>query len=59
MTKPNEDRTVMMRNESRKDSGKANAAPVKQSANPDGRLICLDPSQVDGGKSEVIVPLRR
>ena len=58
MTKPNEDRTVMMRNESRKDSGKANAAPVKQSANPDGRLICLDPSQVDGGKSEVIVPLK-
>jgi hypothetical protein len=58
MTKPNEDRTVMMRNESQKDSGKANAAPVKQPANPDGRLICLDPSQVDGGKSEVIVPLK-
>ena len=35
-----------------------NAAPAKQAANPDGRLICLDPSQVDGGKSEVIVPLK-
>jgi pSer/pThr/pTyr-binding forkhead associated (FHA) protein len=58
MSKSNEDRTVMMRSESRKDSGKANAAPVKQPANPDGRLICLDPSQVDGGKSEVIVPLK-
>jgi len=58
MTKPNEDRTVMMRDNSRKDSGKANATPVKQPAYPDGRLICLDPSQVDGGKSEVVVPLK-
>jgi pSer/pThr/pTyr-binding forkhead associated (FHA) protein len=58
MTKSNEDRTVMMRDDGRKDSGKANAAPVKQSANPDGRLICLDPAQVDGDKSEVIVPLK-
>jgi hypothetical protein len=58
MTKSNEDRTVMMRDDGRKDSGKANAAPVKQSANPNGRLICLDPAQVDGDKSEVIVPLK-
>ncbi len=35
-----------------------NAAATRQATNPDGRLICLDPSQVDGGKSEVIVPLK-
>ena len=35
-----------------------NAAATRQATNPDGRLVCLDPSQVDGGKSEVIVPLK-
>lgn len=58
MTKSNEDRTVMMRDAGRKDSAGANAAATRQAANPDGRLICLDPSQVDGGKSEIVVPLK-
>jgi pSer/pThr/pTyr-binding forkhead associated (FHA) protein len=48
----------MMRDDGRKESGKMNAAATRQATNPDGRLICLDPSQVDGGKSEVIVPLK-
>jgi pSer/pThr/pTyr-binding forkhead associated (FHA) protein len=48
----------MMRDAGRKDSGGASAAVTRQAANPDGRLICLDPSQVDGGKSEIVVPLK-
>jgi pSer/pThr/pTyr-binding forkhead associated (FHA) protein len=48
----------MMRDDGRKESGKMNAAATRQATNPDGRLICLDPAQVDGGKSEVIVPLK-
>jgi len=58
MSKPNEDRTVMMRDDGRKDSAKGGPVPVKQPAIPDGRLICLDPSQVDGNAGEVVVPLK-
>lgn len=46
---------MLVRDQGRK-AGTGGAANTPAS-NPDGRLICLDPSQIDGGPAQVVVPL--